>query len=40
MTDLWGQEQRYDREIRGALISNGHVHDQLLELVHMHVGSV
>lgn len=37
VTDLFGNEQRYDREIRGAIISNDHVHDQLLELVHTHV---
>ncbi len=33
VTDIDGNEQRYDRPINGAIISNGHVHDQLLELV-------
>jgi fructose-1,6-bisphosphatase/inositol monophosphatase family enzyme len=33
VTDLDGNEQRYDREINGALISNGRVHDWLLGLV-------
>lgn len=39
VTDLFGNEQRYDCEIRGALVSNGYIHDQLLELVHTHVRS-
>lgn len=37
VTDLFGNEQYYDREIRGAIISNGHVHNRLVELVHQHV---
>lgn len=38
VTDLWGNEQRYDQEINGAIISNGRVHDKLVELVHRHCG--
>lgn len=30
VTDLYGNEQRYDQDIRGALITNGKVHDQLI----------
>ncbi|HSX15859.1 MAG TPA: inositol monophosphatase [Candidatus Saccharimonadales bacterium] len=33
VTDLDGNEQRYDRLIRGAIISNGHLHGQLVEAV-------
>lgn len=33
VTDLFGNEQRYDREINGALVSNGLVHDQLLAII-------
>lgn len=31
VTDFHGQDQRYDREINGAIISNGLVHEQLVE---------
>jgi len=33
VTDLYGNEQRYDQPIRGALISNGHIHDDLVRIV-------
>ena len=33
VTDLYGNEQRYDQPIRGALISNGHIHDGLIDIV-------
>lgn len=33
VTDLFGNDQRYDREIKGAIISNGHVHDQIVKVV-------
>ena len=33
VTNLHGQAQHYDREIQGCLLSNGIVHQQLLELV-------
>ncbi len=33
VTDLFGQDQRYDREIKGAIISNGIVHDGLVGLI-------
>lgn len=33
VTDLDGKEQRYDRAIRGAIISNGHIHDDLVQAV-------
>lgn len=32
ITDLFGDEQRYDRPIRGAVISNGAIHSSLVEL--------
>lgn len=33
VTDLQGNEQRYDVPINGAIVSNGLVHDELLEIV-------
>jgi len=33
VTDLDGKEQRYDQPIRGAIISNGHLHDELVKAV-------
>ena len=33
VTDLNGKEQRYDREILGAVISNGLVHENLIEIL-------
>lgn len=32
VTDLFGKEQRYDMTINGAIISNGKVHSELIEL--------
>ncbi len=32
VTDLYGKEQRYDREINGAIISNGYLHDELVTM--------
>ena len=31
VTDLFGQEQRYDRDICGALVSNGVVHEDIVK---------
>lgn len=33
VTDLFGNEQRYDRSIKGALISNGKVHDEVVKVI-------
>ncbi|MEO6761539.1 MAG: inositol monophosphatase family protein, partial [Candidatus Saccharimonadales bacterium] len=33
VTDLYGKEQRYDGPIYGAIITNGHLHDELVELL-------
>jgi len=33
VTNIEGNEQRYDTDIKGALISNGHLHDELLVIV-------
>lgn len=33
VTDLFGEEQRYDGDIRGTIVSNGVVHDELVELI-------
>ena len=33
VTDLFGNEQRYDQSIKGAIISNGKVHDDVIKLI-------
>jgi len=33
MTDIFGNEQRYDQDIQGSVISNGRVHDELIGLI-------
>ena len=33
VTDLYGEDQPYDREIHGFIASNSHVHQELVELV-------
>lgn len=33
VTDLFGNDQRYDKEINGVLLSNGLVHDKLLNII-------
>jgi fructose-1,6-bisphosphatase/inositol monophosphatase family enzyme len=33
VTDLYGKEQRYDGAIYGAIITNGHLHDELVRLM-------
>ena len=37
VTDLYGEEQRYDRDIKGAIISNGISHDQIVKLVKKYI---
>jgi fructose-1,6-bisphosphatase/inositol monophosphatase family enzyme len=37
VTDLRGHDQPYDRPIRGAIVSNGHIHDQVVRLVKKHL---
>ena len=33
VTDLFGNSQRYDCETKGAIISNGYLHNELVKLV-------
>ena len=33
VTDLFGQDQRYDRPIKGHIASNGLIHDELVAIV-------
>lgn len=33
VTDVYGNDQRYDKDIKGAIASNGKIHQQLLEAV-------
>ena len=37
VTDFWGNDQRYDRPVKGCLISNGLIHQELLDLVQAHL---
>ena len=37
VTALFGQEQRYDQDINGAIISNGRVHGELVEVIKQHL---
>lgn len=37
VTDLFGNEQRYDRSINGAIISNGRVHDEVISTIKKHL---
>lgn len=37
VTDLFGNEQRYDRSIKGALISNGKVHNEVVNIIKKHI---
>lgn len=37
VTDLFGNTQRYDQSINGALISNGIIHDEVLEVIKKHL---
>ncbi len=33
VTDFFGNEQRYDKDINGAIISNGKVHDEVISVI-------
>jgi myo-inositol-1(or 4)-monophosphatase len=33
VTDLFGNDQRYDTNIRGAIVSNGTIHGELLQII-------
>ena len=37
VTDLFGNEQRYDRSIKGALISNGKVHKEVVDVIKRYI---
>ena len=37
VTDMFGNEQRYDEKINGALISNGVNHDEIIELIKKYI---
>lgn len=37
VTDLFGNDQRYDRSIKGAVISNGKVHDEVLKVIKKYI---
>ena len=37
VTDLFGNEQRYDKSINGAVISNGKVHDEIIEIINKYL---
>jgi fructose-1,6-bisphosphatase/inositol monophosphatase family enzyme len=33
VTNFFGENQRYDRDIKGAVISNGKIHDEVIEVI-------
>jgi len=33
VTDLFGKKQRYDRNIVGAVVSNGKIHDKIIDVI-------
>lgn len=37
VTDLFGNEQRYDQDINGAIISNGKVHQEVLDTINKYI---
>ena len=37
VTDLFGNEQRYDRDINGAVISNGKVHKEVIDTIKKYI---
>ncbi|MFA5134615.1 MAG: inositol monophosphatase [Patescibacteria group bacterium] len=36
-TDLFGKEQRYDRRVNGWIVSNGHVHSELVDIAKTYI---
>ena len=40
VTDLFGNEQRYDQSIKGAVVSNGKVHNKVLDIIKKYVDEV
>jgi fructose-1,6-bisphosphatase/inositol monophosphatase family enzyme len=32
-TNIYGEDQRYDRDIQGAIVSNGVVHDEIVKII-------
>lgn len=40
VTDLFGNEQRYDEPINGAIVSNGIVHDELVAYCKQHLSNL
>ena len=37
VTNIYGEEQRYDRDIKGAIITNGISHEKILQKVRKHI---
>ena len=37
VTDMYGNEQRYDQDIKGAIVSNGVSHEKLVEIVSKYI---
>lgn len=37
VTNMFGEEQRYDRSIKGAIISNGKVHDEVIDTINKYL---
>ncbi len=40
VTDLFGNEQKYDESINGAIISNGKVHDEVIKTINKYLKNI
>ena len=40
VTDLFGNEQRYDKDINGAIISNGLVHEEVVSCINKYINNI
>lgn len=38
VTNFWGEEQRYDEDIDGAIVSNGKVHEEVIQTIQRLLG--
>ena len=37
VTDIFGEEQRYDQDIKGAVVSNGIVHQEVIATLNKYI---
>ena len=36
VTNIFGDEQRYDQDIKGGIVTNGHVHEEMIKMIKKH----